>query len=213
MKTQRLTRLLAEKLIVIIRVENPEDILAIVQCLHDAGVNAVEVTSNTPNYDVYLPKIKQVFPQMMIGAGTITHGHLAQQAIAAGAEFLVTPNAKADVVKVAHQHDVPVVMGAYTPTDIVDAVDYGADIVKLFPAQPIGPEYLAALAKGPFLDVPFFPVGGIDEDNALAYFHAGAKGIGVGGSLAQPVYSDEQKQALTQRVACLVKQIAKINTH
>lgn len=210
MKNERVKRLLAEKLIVILRVKNSEDIFSIVKCLATAGVKVLEVTANTPNFCAAISRIRVDFPALLVGAGTITNVSLAQQAIAAGAEFLVTPNTKSAVVKVAHEQEIPVVMGAFTPTEIVEAVEAHADIVKLFPAEPIGPEYLKALAFGPFNNTIFFPVGGINELNVERWVNSGAKGIGVGGSLAAPVYTPEDAQRLVDRLKILVEKVGRL---
>lgn len=196
-----------EKLVVIIRVQNPDDIMAIVDYLQEAGVKAVEITSNTPRYDEYLQKVKACYPSLLVGAGTITSPEIAKQAIEAGAEFLVTPNTNAEVVQCAHQHDVPVMMGALTPTDVVTAINAQADVIKIFPAEPLGSEYLASLAKGPFLDTPFFPVGGVNENNAKTYMSAGAKGLGIGGSLAAPVKSQEHRAELISKVKHVLSEV------
>lgn len=209
MRIERLNRLIEQKLVMIIRVKDPEEILPIVDYLVEAGVSAVEVTSNTPKYEQYIPKIKKQYPSLLVGAGTITNTELAKQAIDAGAEFLVTPNTSESVVEFAHDNQVPVVMGVLTPTDIVAAKEANADIIKLFPAEPLGPEYLKALAKGPFLDLPFFPVGGLDEKNTPLYLQAGAAGVGIGGSLASPVNSDEERAEVIERIKVLLSHLSR----
>ncbi|OBT11607.1 2-dehydro-3-deoxyphosphogluconate aldolase [Shewanella sp. UCD-FRSSP16_17] len=208
MRHEVVEQLISQKLIVIIRVKDPSDIEGIVQCMSDAGVLAVEVTSNTPGYEMAITQLRQQFPHMLIGVGTVTDHRIAKRAIKAGAQFLVTPNTNEAIVRHAHALDVPVVMGAMTPTDIVDASQFNADIIKLFPAGPMGANYLQALAHGPFLDTYFFPVGGIDASNIDAWFDSGASGVGIGGSLAQPVYSPQQAEQLTKNVSEIV---AKIN--
>ncbi|MCM2680195.1 bifunctional 4-hydroxy-2-oxoglutarate aldolase/2-dehydro-3-deoxy-phosphogluconate aldolase [Echinimonas agarilytica] len=207
MRQHRLGRILEEKLVMIIRVKNPDDIDAIVECFDLAGVRVLEITSNTPKYCDAIRRLKKAYPHLLIGAGTVTNASLAHEAIEAGAEFLVTPNTSEEIVSVAHQHEVPVLMGAFSPTEIVTAVEAGADIVKLFPAGSLGTEYLESLAKGPLNDVIFMPVGGVSDDNFKSWFDAGGKGVGIGGSLAQPVRSEEQKQALVQRLKAVVEQL------
>ncbi|WP_341938283.1 bifunctional 4-hydroxy-2-oxoglutarate aldolase/2-dehydro-3-deoxy-phosphogluconate aldolase [Marinimicrobium sp. C2-29] len=204
MREQIVKRLIAEKLVVIIRVKDPNEIDNIVQCIADGGGGAVEITSNTPLYTSAIARIKRQFPQLLVGAGTITDPALAQEAIDAGAEFLVTPNTSESVVRTAHAACIPVVMGAMTPTEVHAAQTARADIVKLFPAGNLGPEYLAALARGPFLHTPFFPVGGIDETNAHEWMQNGAIGVGVGGSLACPVHTELEKTELTGRIRQLI---------
>tara|TARA_R110001583_G_scaffold1520_1_gene11807 strand:+ start:10673 stop:11353 length:681 start_codon:yes stop_codon:yes gene_type:complete len=197
-------RLIREKLIVIIRVIDPQDIAPIIKCMFDAGVGAVEITSNTPGYQEAIAQARIAYPDMLVGAGTITEPCLVAEAVRAGAQFLVTPNTSAELVQCAHNANVPVVMGALTPTDVVVANRANADIVKLFPAGSMGCDYLKSLASGPFLDTTFFPVGGIDEHNFEQWMQSGAAGIGIGGALASPVHSDEDAHALTAKVRLIV---------
>ncbi|ABG41156.1 2-keto-3-deoxy-phosphogluconate aldolase [Paraglaciecola sp. T6c] len=197
-------RLITEKLVVIIRVKDPMDIPPIIACMHDAGVGAVEITSNTPGYQNAITQARARYPNMLVGAGTITDVALVDEAIKAGAQFLVTPNTSIEVVQRAHKLNVPVVMGALTPTDVVNATQAKADIVKLFPAGAMGPGYLKDLAKGPFLDTIFFPVGGINEHNFETWMQSGATGIGIGGALASPVKNEKEAHALTAKVRAIV---------
>ena len=197
-------RLINEKLVVIIRVTDPADIPPIIACMYDAGVGAVEITSNTPGYQNAITQARAHYPNMLVGAGTITDIALVDEATKAGAQFLVTPNTSADVVRHAHSLQVPVVMGALTPTDVVNATQAKADIVKLFPAGAMGTGYLKDLAKGPFLNTTFFPVGGINEHNFEQWMQSGAAGIGIGGALASPVKNEEEANALTAKVRAIV---------
>lgn len=197
-------QLLQEKLVVIIRLKNPDDANAIVGALIKGGVKAIEITSNTPGYGEKIAELRELHPRLLIGAGTITTPELARQAIGRGAQFLVTPNTCEETLKAAHQLDVPVVMGAMTPTDVVRASNAGADIIKLFPSGELGPGYLASLARGPFLNTPFFPVGSVDEHNVRQWMDAGACGVGIGGRLAAPIANQAEADALAEKVAGII---------
>ena len=210
MKDRTLEKLLEERVVVIIRVADPKDIPPIVACLVEGGIQAIEITSNTPGCMAAVTRLRKDHPELLIGAGTITSTQLAEQAIAAGAQFLVTPNTRAEVVSCAHSHGVPVIMGAMTPSEVVEATEAGADIVKLFPAGALGPDYLKALAGGPFLDTVFFAVGGVDENNVEQWMNAGARGVGVGGSLAAPVSGERDAARLTERVKLLINNLNNI---
>lgn len=207
MRDRTVKQILNERLVVIIRVDDPGEIPAIVQCLVDGGARAIEITSNTPGYASAVSSLREVYPDLLIGAGTITSPALAEEAIAAGAQFLVTPNTRPEMVDVAHLHDVPVIMGAMTPSDVVVATEAGADIVKLFPAGALGTDYLKSLARGPFLDTVFFAVGGVDEHNLGQWITNGAEGVGIGGSLAAPVRSPDEATRLTGRIRQIVEQL------
>tara|TARA_R110000772_G_scaffold111529_13_gene215440 strand:- start:7153 stop:7830 length:678 start_codon:yes stop_codon:yes gene_type:complete len=200
-------RLIRDKLIVIIRVTDPYEIGPIIKCMFDAGVGAVEITSNTPGYQEAITQARARYPNMLVGAGTITEPGLVEEAVKAGAQFLVTPNTCAELVRCAHNVNVPIVMGALTPTDVTVANRAHADIVKLFPAGSIGCDYLKSLASGPFLTTTFFPVGGIDEHNFEQWMQSGAAGVGIGGALAGPVHSDEEARALTAKVRAIVTRL------
>lgn len=202
-------QLLRDKLVVIIRVTDPSDIPDIVECLQSAGVRAIEITSNTPHYLEAIKQQRARYPNILIGAGTVTNTDITKEAIEAGAQFLVTPNTSAQVVKCAHSFNVPVIIGALTPTDVVTAMEAKADIIKLFPASAMGTDYLKDLAKGPFLDTVFFPVGGIDETNFEQWMLSGAKGIGIGGALASPVRNKKEAAALRDKVSYIVETLKK----
>lgn len=203
-----LDELLKERLVVIIRVQDPADIPPIVDCLADGGVKVVEVTSNTPGWEDAVEQVQRDHPGLLVGAGTITSPDLAKRAIVAGARFLVTPNTRPEIVKLAHRYEIPVVMGAMTPTEVADAAEAGADIIKLFPAGTLGTAYLKALSKGPFLDTRFFAVGGVDENNLAEWMEAGAAGVGIGGSLANPVPTQADAENLVKRIRLITTFLA-----
>ena len=187
-KTKILTQILKERLVAIIRLPHSKNIEQVVKALVSGGVKVLEITSNTPGYLDGIKETRNNHPNTIVGAGTVTTIEIAQKAIASGAQFLVTPNTNIAVIQLAHEHDIPVLMGAMTPTEINEAVEAGADIIKLFPAEPLGLNYFKTI-KGPFKTVNFFAVGGINTNNAQEWLNAGALGVGVGGSLAKPIKS------------------------
>src|SRR5665811_189249 len=149
-----------EKLVAIVRLKESALAEKVIKSLVEGGVRALEITSNTPQYLEEIAKARRTFPKVLIGAGTITNSSMANDAIMAGAQFIVTPNTDQDIVKIAHRYSVPVLMGALSPTEIGRAANYGADIIKLFPAGSMGTGYFKSI-KGPYDDLVFFPVGGI----------------------------------------------------
>lgn len=191
-RQDKVQRILRHKLVVIVRLAEQESVGSCVSCLVEGGAEILEITSNTPGYCEEIRKARKLHPELLIGAGTVINVEIAKRAIAAGAQFLVTPNVSGEITKLAHQHDVPVLMGALTPTEIATAIAFQADIVKLFPAGEMGPGYVRSI-KAPFDTVPFFAVGGIDIDNLSEWFEAGVSGVGVGSQLSKAVGSEEQK--------------------
>jgi len=149
-----------------------------------AGLSAIEVTMNTPGACEMVAAARPAVPQgRLLGMGTIRNLGEAEKAIAAGAMFMVTPNLDPDVITFAHRHGVPVIAGAFTPTEVFQAWDRGADMVKVFPVRAGGgPDYIREL-KGPFDHIPMVAVGGVSPANVREYFNAGAEGVGVGTSL------------------------------
>ena len=183
-KKEILTTILAEKLVSIIRLNNQDAVLPVTDSLVEGGIKILEITTNTPGFHIELENARKRHPEVLIGAGTVINAELAEQAIGSGAQFLVTPNTNRKVIDVALKLDIPVLMGALTPTEISNAIGYGADIIKLFPAGSLGLPYLKAL-RGPFKEISFFAVGGIDIETMNAWFKAGVSGIGIGGSLVK----------------------------
>lgn len=196
-----------DKLVAIIRLKQQSDVAPLINCLVNAGINALEITSNTPGFEQEITKARAAYKNTLIGAGTIINTALAQQAIDAGAQFLVTPNTNQAVVELAHRHGLPVLMGALTPTDVANAIDYGADIIKVFPAGSMGVNYFKALT-GPFSDVPLMPVGGINLDNLTDWFEAGACAVAVSSDFSKPINNNHQYDTLSQLVCKYISALA-----
>ncbi|AWB66243.1 2-dehydro-3-deoxyphosphogluconate aldolase [Saccharobesus litoralis] len=196
----------AAKFVAIIRLAKFEEIAPVIECLVAGGIKVLEVTANTPCYLDAIDQARDLYPDVLIGAGTIINLERARLAIAAGAQFLVTPNTKPEIVEYAHQQGVPVLLGALTPTDIIAALDCGADFIKVFPAGSMGIDYFKDL-KGPYSDIDLMPVGGVNVDNVQDWFAAGAVGVGVGNDLTQAVYSEQDK---LQRIAHVKKYLDQV---
>jgi len=147
------------------------------------GVRNIEVTMNTDAAEALIEAVRaEVGSEANVGAGTVCDLFQLGQALNAGAEFIVTPVVSVDVICACVDQDIPVIPGAFTPTEIWQAFELGADVVKLFPAHRLGPGYLQDL-RGPLDKVPIMPVGGITAEGMLPYLEAGADGFGVGSSL------------------------------
>ncbi|WP_229239670.1 bifunctional 4-hydroxy-2-oxoglutarate aldolase/2-dehydro-3-deoxy-phosphogluconate aldolase [Echinicola soli] len=174
--------ILREKLIAIVRVRDAGNVPVLIAGLVAGGISVLEITTNSPDFTVKIKENRERYPDILIGAGTVTNRDLAIKAIDAGAQFLVSPNTHSGVISVAHDHNIPVVMGALTPTEVGEALEQGADIIKLFPAGNFGPSYLKAI-KAPFDKGRFFAVGGIHLENMEKWMESGADGLGLGSVL------------------------------
>ena len=177
----------------------------IAQTLADAGVVAMEVTLNSPKALEGIASVRQELgDKVLMGAGTVLNVEQTEAAIQAGAQFIVAPNTNPRVVEYCTQRDVCVIPGAYTATEIMTAVDMGATLVKLFPADMT---YFKAI-RGPLNKVPFVLVGGVEPNNAADFIRAGAVGVGMGSALiGEYVKQNGGLAIMYERASDLVKSI------
>ncbi|MFB6155089.1 MAG: bifunctional 4-hydroxy-2-oxoglutarate aldolase/2-dehydro-3-deoxy-phosphogluconate aldolase [Haloferacaceae archaeon] len=170
--------------VAVVRGADADLVVDVADALVAGGVTAVEVTADTAGATEMIADVASVFDgdEAIVGAGTVLDAETARAALMAGAEFLVAPNFDEGVVETANRYSAVVAPGVMTPTEAVDAVEAGADLVKVFPASTLGPGHLAAM-KGPLSHVPMMPTGGVDVDNAGAFVEAGAVAVGAGSAL------------------------------
>lgn len=180
-----LSRILDCGIVAVVRAESGALLAKVVKALADGGVTAAEITFTVPNaIDVIKAVREEVGDRVTLGAGTVLDAETARAAILAGAEYIVSPAVNLDVIKLCRRYAVPIMPGAFTPTEVVAAWEAGADVVKIFPADLGGPAYLKAL-RGPLPQVRMMPTGGVDLNTGPAFLKAGACCLGVGGSLVE----------------------------
>lgn len=154
-----------------------------VQALYEGGIRAVEITFNTPGAAGIIERLKKEYSgKMIIGAGTVLDPETARIAILAGADYILSPSLNLKVIEVCNRYGKLAVPGVLTPTEVVNAIEAGAQILKLFPARAFGPVYIKDL-KGPLNQVEIMAVGGITIENAGEYIKNGAMSVGVGSEL------------------------------
>lgn len=203
-----LQQLLATKIIAIIRLSNSEPVFELAQALFRGGVKAIEVTMGTPNALEEIHKLSQI-EGVIPGVGSVIDPQTAKAAIEAGAQFIVTPVSKPEVIRMAHQLDKPILSGAMTPTEILQAYEWGADIVKLFPAANLGATYFKAV-KAPIPHVPIMPTGGITVENAADWIANGAVCLGVGSTLVnQNLISQRDYKSITSAAKAMTEAVKK----
>jgi len=178
-KADTLERLEASGVIGIIRVSTAQDLVRISKALYEGGLSCLEITMTTPGALRAIEEARGELPEVLMGAGTVLDAPTARQAILAGAQFLVTPTVALDVIETAHRYGVPVIPGAMTPTEILTAWEAGADMVKVFPAEVLGPGFIKAV-HGPLPQIPLVPTGGVTADNAGEFIRAGAAVVCAG---------------------------------
>jgi len=181
-----LSTIAADRILAVVRAPRIPDPAELCAALATGGIRAVEFTYTTPG----LPEILAAAaaarkPGQHIGAGTVVTAEQAHAAIDAGAEFLVTPAVRPEVAAVAARHDVPVFLGALTPTKALQAMDLGAAAVKIFPASAVGPRSLQDL-RGPFPDARLVPSGGVSSANARDFLAQGAFAVCCGTEVVPP---------------------------
>ena len=190
-KRQVLDRIIECGIVAIVRGQSDDLIMRAIEAALAGGINVIEVTFTVPNALHIIEKLAgQLTDDVTLGAGTVLTPEKAASAIDAGAQFIVSPNTDVSVIEAAKSRGVPVCPGALTPTEVVTAWQAGADLIKIFPANVMGPKYLKDL-HGPLPDIPFMPTGGVNLSTARDYLENGAVALGVGGDLINKRLMDE----------------------
>ena len=172
--------------IAVLRTDSPSQLVSTARALAQGGVWSVEVTMTTPGaLDVIKEAVGQLKGKAIIGVGSVLDTQTARAAILAGAEFVVSPILDPDMILLVNRYGKVVIPGAFTPTEILEAWEAGADAVKIFPASVGGPSYLKAI-KGPLPQVKLVPTGGVSLETAGDFIKAGAEMVAAGGKLVPP---------------------------
>ena len=171
------------KPIAIVRLDDMGQAAEMSDALLKGGITVLEFTLTNPNAVEAIARVRREFSEeILVGAGTVLDVGAAEASIQAGAAFLVTPALLPEVIMVGRERGVPVVCGAYTPTEILTAWRSGADLVKVFPAGGLGPTYIRDVLA-PLPDIPLVPTGGVNLDNCAAFLAAGAYTVAIGSNL------------------------------
>jgi 2-dehydro-3-deoxyphosphogluconate aldolase/(4S)-4-hydroxy-2-oxoglutarate aldolase len=180
---QQLQRVLDRAIVAVIRSESPDKLVDVAEALLAGGVEVMEVTFTVPRATRVIEKVAdKLGDRVLLGAGTVLDPETARAAFLAGAEFIVSPAVNVAVIEMCRRYSKLCMPGAFTPTEVVTAWQAGADIVKIFPSDLVGPKYLKLL-HGPLPHVRLMPTGGVKLDTAAEFLAAGACALGVGSSL------------------------------
>ena len=167
----------------ILRGVTGDSIELVIETAISSGLQTIEITMNTPGApDLIRRAVKVAQGRLMIGAGTVVTSEHLKLALDAGARFIVSPMLVYDVAEYCRDNEIPVFPGAFTPQEIYNAWVAGATMVKIFPAQFLGPEYIREI-KGPFNSIDMLACGGITPENIRSYFDCGASAVAFGGSV------------------------------
>ncbi|TCC53917.1 bifunctional 4-hydroxy-2-oxoglutarate aldolase/2-dehydro-3-deoxy-phosphogluconate aldolase [Kribbella capetownensis] len=180
----------ADRVLTVVRAPEIADARDLCAALVAGGIHVVELTYTTPDLPRHLERAASTASETgaVVGAGTVQTGAQAKRAIDAGAQFLVTPGQGPDaaaIAEAARSAGIPVILGAFTPSEVMTALALGSDAVKIFPAHQLGPKYFKDL-NGPFPGVPLVPSGGINAGNARDYLTAGALAVSAGTDVVSP---------------------------
>ena len=195
--------------VAVIRMSDSEKLKKVSEAIHKGGVSALEITMTTPNALAVIENLsRSMGDEILVGVGSVLDSQTAISAINAGAQFVVSPIYKQEIVETVKKLGIPVMPGAFTPTEIQTAYVNGADIVKVFPADIVGMSFFkSVLAPMPHLKL--MPTGGVTLTNAGDWLKAGAIAVGVGTALLEKKAIDENNFAkLTENAKLLVKSIA-----
>ncbi len=198
------------RVVAIMRRTDPKLACETVDALLAGGMQAVEVTFNSPGAVDMLRAIDQAFgARVLLGAGTVLDHEQAESALECGARFIVSPHTDAALVATLARRGVPCIPGALSATEVLVAWRAGASVVKLFPSGSVGVGYLKDL-RGPLTDIPLLPTGGVTLDNAEAFIAAGAWGLGLGSALVEPrLVSERRFDELADRARAFVRMAAR----
>jgi 2-dehydro-3-deoxyphosphogluconate aldolase/(4S)-4-hydroxy-2-oxoglutarate aldolase len=192
------------------RADSSDQLLAAADAILAGGVDAIEVTMTTPGaVEVIRQATSKYGSEVLFGVGSVLDSETARAAILAGAAFVVSPTTSLGTITLCKRYGVPVVPGAYTPTEILRGWEAGADMVKVFPASVGGPAYIKAV-KAPLPQVRLVPVGGVDLETTADFIRAGAEVVGVGSALiSQKLLDAGDFSGITERAARFKEEVAK----
>lgn len=201
-RTTPLDRIIQTGIVAILRAPQGDMLADAAEALLAGGVEAIEVTFTVPRAHEVLARVAdRLGNRIVLGAGTVLDTETARVAILSGAEFIVGPTVNLGVIELCRRYDKLVFPGAFTPTEILRAWEAGADIVKVFPSDSVGPGYLKAL-RGPLPQVRLMPTGGVTLQTAADFLRAGACALGIGSALVEP-------QALAERDFARIESLAR----
>lgn len=196
--------------IAVIRLADPDKLIKVAQAIYEGGITGIEITMTVPDAINVIKKADaELGSYMNIGVGSVLDAVTAQKAIDAGAKYVVSPIFKKEIIDVAHKNNIPVMPGAFTPTEVQMAYEAGADIIKIFPADVVGMAFFkGVLAPMPHLKL--MPTGGVSLTNAGEWFKAGACAVGVGSALlTKQAISAGDYKVLTDNAKILMESIRK----
>ena len=213
-KIENLKRIEESGIVAVVRAENPDQALKIAEAVKAGGIQAIEITMTVPGAVEVIRDLSQTYQknEILIGAGSVLDAETARICLLAGAEYIVSPALDVETIKLCNRYQKIVMPGAMSVTEVLRAMEAGADIVKIFPATLFGPKIIKAI-KGPLPQAPLLPTGGVDVDNVAEWIKAGSFAVGVGSSLTAGAKRGDYKEVaemakeFIQRIKATIEEI------
>ena len=196
------------KLIAVVRLDAAEDLIPATDAMLEGGVSVIELTMTSPGAIETIPKMRKRYGQdVIVGVGSVLSAEVADKAIAAGAQFVVSPIMKAELITTSHAADVPVAVGSYTPTEMQTAHELGSDLIKVFPADQLGPKYMKGV-KAPMPHLKLLSTGGVNADTINDWLKADVSALGVGSALVdKKAVKEGNFHILTEKASVLANAV------
>ena len=206
------SKIIELKAVAVIRLQDPSKLIKVAEAIHDGGVKAIEITMTVPDaINTIALAAKEIGNKVLIGVGSILNPEMAQRAIDAGAQYVVSPIFKKEIIEVSHKNEIPALPGTFTPTEVQTAYEAGADIIKLFPADVLGMAFIKGI-KAPMPHLKVMPTGGVSLTNAGEWIKAGACAVGVGSALIdKQAIEEENYSILTENAKKIIESIKLVN--
>jgi len=210
-KEETLNKIKDSGIVPVVRAESAEQAKKITEAVKEGGIKVIEITMTVPGAVKLIDSLTDEYKddsEIVFGAGSVLDGETAQNCIQAGAEFVVGPAFDRGMIKVANRYQKPVIPGATTPTEVKQAMEAGADIVKIFPATLFGPKIITAI-KGPMPQARLLPTGGVNHNNVKEWFKAGSFAVAAGSAIVSGADEGDYDQ-VKENAARFVELIAEV---
>lgn len=196
-------------IVAVVRTETKEQGIKIVDAIKKGGIKAIEITMTVPGAIDVIKEISESYKNedILIGAGTVLDPETARACMLAGAQYIISPNLNIETIKICNRYRVPSIPGVMTVKEAIEAMEYGCEILKLFPGSAFGPSIIKAF-RGPLPQANFMPTGGVSIDNVKDWFEAGAVAIATGSNLTKGAKTGDY-ELVTQTAVKFVEEVAK----
>lgn len=190
-KLENLKKIYESGIVLIIRLDDEQEVMRVAEAAIEGGIKALEIPMAVPNALGIIKTLSEKYKEedIVIGAGTVLDAETALAAILAGASLLVSPQLNPEMIKMANRYQAVTISGAYTPKEFLETLEAGADIIKLFPTDYVGPAYVKSI-KAPLEQAPILPSGGVTPENVKEWFDAGVTCVAVGSFITKAAQKD-----------------------